>query len=102
MTRPLRSLLVVALIASGACAHFRVAPRDLASSTVEHKRRVHVIAWGALESRVEPPNCHGSGLATVTMKVTALDALAAVATLGFWNTATVEWTCAKARGGRRP
>jgi len=102
MTRSLRLLLLTALIASGACAHFRIAPRDLTSATVEHQQRVHVMAWGAFESRVQPINCQGSGLASVTMKVTALDAMAAVVTAGFWNTATIEWTCAKERGGRRP
>lgn len=102
MRRLRQACLAVLLTVSAGCAHFRIEPRDLAASTPEQRRRVHVVGWGAFESRVEPLNCHGAGLAAVTMKVTPLDALAAVATIGFWNTATIEWTCAKERGARRP
>lgn len=94
--------LLATFLASSGCAHFRIAPRDVPPATQEQQRRVHVIGWGALESRVEPANCHGSGLAQVTMTVSALDALAAIATVGFWNTATVRWTCAKQNDWRRP
>jgi hypothetical protein len=56
---------------------------------------VHAIGWGALETRTTPLNCHGNGLSAVTVKVTALDVMATVVTLGFWAPVTVEWTCAK-------
>lgn len=94
----LAACITTLLTASGACAHFRVAPSDVAASTFEEKRRVHAIAWGALEPRIEPPNCHGNGLASVTVKVTALDSLATITTLGFWTPITVAWTCAKSAG----
>ena len=102
MRRFLTLGMLATLLANTACAHFRIAPRDLPPATQEQQRRVHVIGWGALESRIEPVNCHGAGLAQVTMTVSALDALAAIATIGFWNTATIRWTCAKDRAGRRP
>jgi hypothetical protein len=101
MNRPVIGLIALTLVSTG-CAHFRVAPRDLAPASIEQTRRVHVVGWGAFESHVEPINCQGMGLASVTMKVTPLDALAAIGTAGFWNTATIQWTCAKERGGRRP
>ena len=84
---------------STACAHYRVAPTDLSPSTVEETRRVHALAWGALEPRIDPPNCQGNGLATVTVKVSMLDALVTGATFGFFAPVTVAWTCAKERGG---
>ena len=87
------------LVMSTACAHFRVAPTDVSSSTVEDTRRVHAIAWGALEPRINPPNCQGNGLANVTVRVSMLDALAMGVSLGFWTPVTVAWTCAKERGG---
>jgi hypothetical protein len=93
-----RLWIVLLLTASVACAHFRVAPQGMAPSTLEQKRRVHAIAWGALEPPIEPPNCNGNGMASVTVKITALDVLATIVTLGFVAPATVEWTCAKANG----
>lgn len=102
MDRLLLAMILTAALAATGCAHFRIAPRDVAPSTLEQHRRVHVVGWGMLTSRVEPMNCEGAGLARVTMNVTPLDALAAVVTAGFWSTATIEWTCAKDRTGRRP
>ena len=102
MAASLRLGFVLTLLISTGCAHFRIAPRDLAPASIEQQHRVHVVGWGAFESHVEPINCHGMGLASVTMRVTPLDAAAAVVTLGFWNTSTIQWTCAKERGGRRP
>jgi hypothetical protein len=102
MTRLLRIVLTVAVAASPACAHFRIAPGDVAPATTMQRHRVHVVGWGAFESHVTPVNCQGVGLASVTMTVTSMDALAALVTAGFWNTATVEWTCAKDRDGWRP
>ena len=89
----------VALVMSTACAHFRVAPTDLTPATLEETRRVHAIAWGALEPRIDPPNCQGNGLSSVMVRVTMLDALATGVTLGFWTPVTVSWSCAKERGG---
>ena len=93
-----RTCVVLLITASGACAHFRVAPQGSVTSTIEQKRRVHAIAWGALEPRIEPPNCNGNGMASVTVRITALDVLATIGTIGFLAPATVEWTCAKANG----
>jgi hypothetical protein len=87
------------VVMSGACAHFRVAPIDLSPATVEQTRRVHAVAWGALEPRIEPPNCNGNGLASVTVKFSMKDALTTGLTLGFWSPVTVTWTCAKDPGG---
>ena len=83
MRRFLTLGMLATLLANTACAHFRIAPRDLPPATQEQERRVHVIGWGALESRIEPVNCHGAGLAQVTMTVSALDALAATAAAFF-------------------
>ena len=92
--------VVAMLILSEACAHFRVAPGDVSSATVEEHRRVKAIAWGAMEPLVVPANCHGNGMAHVMVTMTAGDTLIAVVTLGFVRPATIEWTCAKAhRGG---
>ena len=102
MTPVLRVVLAATILAAPACAHFRIAPADLAPATTQQRHRLHVVGWGAFESRVEPVNCQGVGLASVTMTVTSMDALAAIVTAGFWNTATVSWTCAKDRDGWRP
>ena len=91
--------VVAMLIMSGACAHFRVAPDDVSSATVEEQRRVKTIAWGAMEPLVAPANCHGNGLAHVMVTMTAGDTLIAVVTLGLVRPATIEWTCAKANSG---
>lgn len=99
----MRSALVIVLAAATVgCAHFRVAPVGLNPANLPETRRVHAIAWGTLEPRIAPDNCHGQGMAQVTVRVTFLDALAAVATAGFWTPVTVEWACAKpAPGGTR-
>jgi hypothetical protein len=91
---------VVAFFTSG-CAHFRVAPEGISPSTPPQIRRVNALAWGALEPRTTPANCHGNGLSAVTIHVTALDAVATVLTLGFWTPVTIEWTCAKSPGEKR-
>ena len=93
------ALVVVVAILSGACAHFRVAPDNLSSATMEEQRRVKAIAWGAIEPMVAPANCNGNGMASVMMTMTAGDTLIAVITLGFVRPATIEWTCAKTRYG---
>jgi len=92
---------LIALITSG-CAHFRIAPEGMPASTSPQIRRVHALAWGAVETRTTPDNCHGNGMSAVTIKVTTLDAIATVITLGFWTPVTIEWTCAKASGVAQP
>ena len=94
-----RVALVVMVAATPACAHFRVAPEGLSSSTLEEKRKVHAMAWGAFEPRIAPANCRGNGMATVTVKTTLLGALATVGTLGFWSPLYIEWTCAGDNAG---
>jgi hypothetical protein len=96
MLKHVTSAVLLAVLASG-CAHFQVAPRGAFASTQEQRRRVHTIAWGALESRLEPANCRGAGLASIRITITPLDRLASAVTLGFWTTATFEWTCAKVK-----
>ena len=91
-------IVVLAIIATG-CAHYSVAAAGHSASTAEQSRRVSNVGWGALEQRVQSDNCHGNGLAQVSVKVTFFDAAAAVVTLGFWAPVTVQWTCAKAQGG---
>jgi hypothetical protein len=91
---------VVVLLTSG-CAHFRIAPEGSPPATTPQVRRVHALAWGALEPRTTPDNCHGSGMSEVTVKVKLVDALATVITLGFWTPVTIEWTCAKTSGVAR-
>ena len=95
MGRLLSIAVVPMLIVSGGCAHFRVAPASLSSATLEERRRVQAIAWGAMEPLVAPANCNGNGMASVMMTMTAVDTLVAVITLGFVRPATIEWTCAK-------
>ena len=92
--------LLTSVITSG-CAHFRIAPEGSSPATPPQTRRVHAFVWGALESRTAPDNCHGNGLSSVTVKVRAIDAAAAVVTLGFWTPVTIEWTCAKTTGVAR-
>lgn len=92
-------LVMVAMAATPACAHFRVAPEGLSASTVEEKRKVHAMAWGAFEPRIAPANCRGNGLASVTVKMTLLGAIGTVGTLGFWTPLHVEWTCAGDNAG---
>ncbi len=94
----MRVLIVALAIAVTGCAHYSLAAAGHSPSTAERSRRVHAVAWGALEQRIESDNCQGNGLAQVTVKVTFLDAIAAVATLGFWTPVTVQWTCAKTSG----
>ena len=92
---------VVTLLTSGltsGCAHFRIAPEGTPPATPPQVRRVHALVWGALEPRTEPNNCNGNGMSSVTVKVTTIDAVATVLTLGFWTPVTVEWTCAKTPG----
>ena len=89
------SMVVAGAIVSGACAHFRVAPDNLSSATVEERRRVKTMAWGAMEPVVAPANCNGNGMASVMVTMTAGDTLIAVVTLGLIRPATIEWTCAK-------
>ena len=91
---------VVALLTSG-CAHFRIAPEGTPPSTPPQSRRVHALVWGALEPRTTPDNCNGNGLSAVTVKITTVDAIATVVTLGFWTPVTIEWTCAKPTGAAR-
>lgn len=98
--RMIAHVCIAALLGTG-CAHFRVVPEGYSPSTLTETRRVHSIAWGALEPSIVPADCNGNGLAHVTVRVTMLDALAAVATAGFWMPVTVEWTCAKTPGGVR-
>jgi hypothetical protein len=86
------------LIVSGACAHFRVAPDSLSAATLEERRRVQAIAWGALEPLVAPANCNGNGMASVMVTMTVTDTVVAVITLGFVRPVTIEWTCAKTQG----
>jgi len=95
--RTLVKICVAALLTAG-CAHFRVAPDGIPPSTHEEARRVHAMAWGALEPKIAPRNCEGNGLASVTIKVTVVDFLVSAATLGFWTPVTVRWTCAKPSG----
>ena len=92
---------LTALLTPG-CAHFRVAPEGMPPSTSPQIRRVNAVAWGALATRTTPDNCHGNGMSAVTVKVTTLDAIATVITLGFWTPVTIEWTCAKTPGVARP
>ena len=88
---------VVALLTSG-CAHFRIAPPGAPPATSPQTRRVHAFLWGAREPRTAPDNCNGSGLSSVTVKVTAVDVVATVITFGIWAPVTIEWTCAKTSG----
>ena len=92
----MRAVLVVVLAAAAVgCAHFRVAPAGLVAANLPETRRVHAIAWGTLEPRIAPDNCHGQGMAEVTVRVSFTDVLAAAVTAGFWTPVTVAWTCAK-------
>ena len=95
----MRVLIVVVTVFVAGCAHFRVVAAGHSASTAEETRRVHTVAWGALVPRIEPDNCHGNGLAQVTVRTTFIDSAVAVITLGFWTPVTVQWTCAKAPGG---
>ena len=98
--RTMAWLCVVTLLASG-CAHFRIAPEGTPPATPPQVRRVHALWWGALEPRTTPDNCHGNGLSSVTVKVTAVDFFVTVITLGFRAPVTIEWTCAKTSGVAR-
>ena len=99
MRRLLNAAVVLMLIVSGACAHFRVAPDSLSSATLEERRRVQAFAWGALEPLVAPTNCNGNGMASVMMTMTAADAFVTFVTLGLVRPVTIEWTCAKTQSG---
>ena len=99
MPRLLNAAVVPMLIVSGACAHFRVAPDSLSSATLEERRRVQVIAWGAMEPLVAPTNCNGNGMASVMITMTAADTVVAFITLGLVRPVTIEWTCAKTNSG---
>jgi hypothetical protein len=99
MRRLWNAAFVAMLVMSGACAHFRVAPDNLSSATLEERRRVKAVAWGAMEPLVAPTNCNGNGMATVTMAMTVGETIVAVITLGFYRPVTIEWTCAKTRSG---
>jgi hypothetical protein len=93
--RLLNAAVMSMLIMSGACAHFRVAPDRLSAATLEERRRVQALAWGAMEPLVAPANCNGNGMASVMMTMTVADTFVAVITLGFVRPVTIEWTCAK-------
>src|SRR5262245_15339141 len=94
--------VVAMLMLSEACAHFRVAPDNVSSATVEEQRRVKAMAWGALEPLVAPANCNGNGMASVMVTMTPGDSLIGVVTLGLVRPATIEWTCAKALRSGEP
>jgi hypothetical protein len=95
MRKVANAAVVAMLILCGGCAHYRVAPDNLSAATVEERRRVKAVAWGAAEPLVAPANCNGNGMATVMMTMTTVDTVIAVITLGFVRPATIEWTCAK-------
>jgi len=94
-----RTAAAALLVLAGGCAHFRVAPDNVSSATIQEERRVRVAGWGVQEPLITPTNCQGQGMATVMITIRPRDTFIAIATLGIVRPAVVEWTCAKERNG---
>ena len=94
-----RSAALALLVLAGGCAHFRVAPENVSSATLQEERHVRIAGWGVQEPLITPTNCQGLGMATVMITIRPRDTFIAIATLGIVRPAVVEWTCAKERNG---
>lgn len=99
MGRMRRSAALALLVLAGGCAHFRVAPHNVSSATLQEERQVRITGWGIQEPLVTPGNCEGQGMATVMITIRPRDTFIAVFTLGLVRPALIQWTCAKERSG---
>jgi hypothetical protein len=100
VTRSSSAALALALVAVAfqpACHYVRLRPRDASVATEIETRRSHSTFWGLSSEPIAPENCHGNGLAEVSIDSNLATALLTLATLGFWNVADVSWSCAKDR-----
>jgi len=94
-----RSVAAALLVLAGGCAHFRVAPDNVSSATLQEERRVRVAGWGVQEPLITPTNCQGQGMATVMITIRPRDTFVSIVTLGIVRPAVIQWTCAKERNG---
>ena len=94
-----RTAAAALLVLAGGCAHFRVAPDNVSSATLQEERHVRIAGWGVQEPLITPTNCSGQGMATVMITIRPRDTFIAIVTLGIVRPALVEWTCAKERNG---
>jgi hypothetical protein len=94
-----RTAAAALLVLAGGCAHFRVAPENVSSATLQEERHVRIAGWGVQEPLITPTNCSGQGMATVMVTIRPRDTFIAIVTLGIVRPAVVEWTCAKERNG---
>ena len=94
-----RTAAAALLVLAAGCAHFRVAPDNVSSATLQEERRVRVAGWGVQEPLITPTNCQGQGMATVMITIRPRDTFIAIVTLGLLRPALIEWTCAKERNG---
>src|SRR5262245_15146112 len=97
----LRAVAIVLLVLTGGCAHFRIAPGNISSATLEQRRLVRTVGWGVKEPLLSPSNCNGQGLATVMITIRPRDTFLSILTIGLVRPVLIEWTCAQANGGGR-
>jgi len=94
-----RAAALALLVLAGGCAHFRVAPDNVSSATLQEERHVRIAGWGVKEPLITPTNCQGQGMATVMITIRPRDTFVTIVTLGLVRPALIEWTCAKERNG---
>jgi len=95
--RTIRSacLLLLISLALPGCYAFR-AQAPLHPGVADSSATAWAIAWGLIEKQPRLENCHGQGLAKVTVRSNFFFELMTVATLGFVSVKRIEWTCAEA------
>jgi hypothetical protein len=93
-------LVVVLVLSSSACFHYRLTPvgadgRTLAPATEPQAETLWSFVWGVVQPTLRPSTCQGNGVAEVTTSSNFGFALLTVVTLGLVAPVEVEWRCAK-------
>ena len=91
--------ILVSAVALAGCAkhHLTVAQPNPAGEY--HTRTFHAYLWGAIETEKVATECPSNALDEVQVHSSFGHSLAAVATLGIWMPARVDWKCRKDETG---
>jgi Bor protein len=88
--------MMIALVFSSGCYHFRVAAPDPRPASPSQYETIHVLFWGLLQPTVSAGNCSiSNALDQVTVTNNFGYVFLTFVTLGMWAPMDVEWQCAK-------
>lgn len=87
--------VLVLVLGSQGCYHYRVTPPDPDPATDYERRTVHAFAWGLVQEDVRAVDCVSNALDEVRVTTNFGYLAASVVTLGVWVPLQVEWRCAK-------